>query len=101
MKSDGLKPKIIKIDGGMVKNDWFAQFLSDLLNLRVCRANVEETTALGAAFMAGLKINTYKSLKDITKNWKVDKIFNSKLKNKKRKKLIEGWSKAVKRTLIY
>ena len=49
MRNDGLKPEIVKIDGGMVKNNWFSQFLSDVLNLKVYRAQVDETTALGAA----------------------------------------------------
>ncbi|SVC21066.1 uncharacterized protein METZ01_LOCUS273920, partial [marine metagenome] len=82
MKKDGLKPKLIKIDGGMVKNNWFSQFLSDVLNLSVYRSQVDETTALGAAFMAGLKIGIYTSLSDITKKWKVDKKFNPKMKMK-------------------
>ena len=75
MKKDGLKPKIIKVDGGMVKNNWFSQFLSDVLNLNVYRSQVDEATALGTAFMAGLKIGIYSSLSDIRKKWKVDKKF--------------------------
>ena len=101
MKKDGLKPKLIKIDGGMVKNNWFSQFLSDVLNLSVYRSQVDETTALGAAFMAGLKIGIYTSLSDIAKKWKVDKKFNPKMKMEKRRELTNGWSKAVMRTLIH
>ena len=101
MKKDGLKPKLIKIDGGMVKNNWFSQFLSDVLNLSVYRSQVDETTALGAAFMAGLKIGIYTSLSDIAKKWKVDKKFNSKMKMEKRRELTNGWSRAVMRTLIH
>ena len=101
MKKDGLKPKLIKIDGGMVKNNWFSQFLSDVLNLSVYRSQVNETTALGAAFMAGLKIGIYTSLSDIAKKWKVDKKFNSKMKMEKRRELTNGWSRAVMRTLIH
>ena len=101
MKNDGLKPTVIKIDGGMVKNNWFTQFLSDVLNIRVYRSQVDETSALGAAYMAGLKIGVYKTLKDITNNWKSDMRFNPKLKNKNRTKLISGWSKAVTKSLIY
>ena len=101
MKKDGLKPKLIKIDGGMVKNNWFSQFLSDVLNLSVYRSQVDEATALGAAFMAGLKIGIYTSLSDITKKWKVDKKFNPKMKMKKRRELTNGWSRAVMRTLIH
>ena len=99
MKNDGLRPKLIKVDGGMVKNNWFSQFLSDIINTKVQRPKVDETTALGAAFMAGLQIGVYKSLKDISKNWQVDKSFNPKIKSHIRKKLLEGWSNAIRKTL--
>ena len=99
MKNDGLKPKLIKVDGGMVQNNWFSQFLSDTINIKVLRPKVNETTALGAAFMAGLQIGVYKSLKDISKNWQVDKSFSPKIKHLRRKKLLKGWNKAIQKTL--
>ena len=101
MKNDGLRPKIIKVDGGMVKNSWFSQFLSDILNVKVLRPKVDETTALGAAYMAGLKIGVYKSLKDISKQWKIDKCFKPKMKSKNRKELLKGWSQAIRKTLTH
>ena len=100
MKHDGLRPKIVKVDGGMVMNNWFAQFLSDVVNVKVLRPKVHETTALGAAFMAGLKIGVYKSLKDISKNWNLDKKFYPKMKKNSRNVLLKGWTKAIKRALI-
>ena len=100
MKHDGLRPRLVKVDGGMVMNNWFSQFLSNVVNVGVLRPKVQETTALGAAFMAGLQIGVYKSLKDISKNWSLDKKFSPKMKNKNRSNLIIGWSKAIKRTLI-
>ena len=100
MKHDGLRPKIVKVDGGMVMNNWFSQFLSDVINVQVLRPKVHETTALGAAFMAGLKIGIYKSLNDISKKWSLDKKFSPKMKNSSRKILLKGWSKAIKRALI-
>ena len=100
MKHDGLRPKIVKVDGGMVMNNWFSQFLSDIVNVRVLRPKVQETTALGAAFMAGLQIGVYKSLKDISKKWQLDKKFNPKMHNSTRQSLIKGWTKAIKRALI-
>jgi len=100
MKHDGLRPKIVKVDGGMVMNNWFSQFLSDVVNVKVLRPKVHETTALGAAFMAGLKIGAYKSLKDISKNWGLEKKFSPKMGNKFRNTLLTGWSKAIKRALI-
>jgi len=101
MKNDGLRPKIIKVDGGMVKNSWFSQFLSDILNVKVLRPKVDETTALGAAYMAGLKIGVYKSLKDISRQWKIDKCFKPKMKSKNRKELLKGWSQAIRKTLTH
>ena len=81
-------------------NNWFSQFLSDIVNVKVLRPKVQETTALGAAFMAGLRIGVYKSLKDISKKWHLDKRFSPKMKNKNRSFLIKGWEKAVERALI-
>ena len=100
MKNDGAKPKIIKVDGGMVKNNWFSQFLSDVLNIKVYRPQIDETTALGAAFMAGLQIGVFKSLNDISKKWKLNRKFIPKLKSSERINLLKGWSQAIKRTLI-
>ena len=101
MRNDGLRPKVVKVDGGMVKNNWFAQFLSDIVNVKVYRPKVNETTALGAAFMAGLKIGIYKSLKDISKKWKIDRSFTPKMKSKTRLESLQGWSKAIKKTLSH
>ena len=100
MKHDGLRPRLVKVDGGMVTNNWFSQFLSDVVNVGVLRPKVQETTALGAAYMAGLQIGVYKSLKDISQNWALDKKFSPKMNNNNRIKLLKGWSKAVQRTLI-
>ena len=100
MKNDGLRPKIVKVDGGMVMNNWFSQFLSDVVNVKVLRPKVQETTALGAAFMAGLHIGVYKSLKDISRNWHEDKKFSPKMSKQSRSSLLKGWIKAIKRTLI-
>ena len=101
MQKDGLKPKNIKIDGGMVKNNWFSQFLSSVLNITVYRSQNEETTALGAAFMAGLQIGVFKSLNDISKRWKLNRKFIPKIKSSERLKMLNGWSQAIKKTLIY
>ena len=100
MRHDGLKPKLVKVDGGMVMNNWFSQFLADVNNVKVLRPKIHETTALGASFMAGLKIGVFKSLKDISKRWSLDKQFSPKKNNKSRMNLIKGWNIAVKRTLI-
>ena len=77
MKHDGLCPKYIKIDGGMVKNNWFCQFLSNIVNIKTYRAQVDEATGLGAK-LAGLKIGLYKSLNDI-ENGKLKESLNLNL----------------------
>ena len=100
MKNDGVKPNLIKVDGGMVKNNWFSQFLSDVIDTKVIRPRVQETTALGAAFMAGLRIGIYNSLNDISKNWKIDKKFVPKIGKSKRTKLLKEWEQAIRKTLI-
>ena len=99
MKNDNLKPRIVKVDGGMVNNNWFSQFLSDILNINVVRPKVQETTALGVAFMAGLHVGIYKSLDDISKNWQIDRKFSPKIDKKVRIKLLKGWEQAIRKTL--
>ncbi len=101
MRNDGLRPKVVKVDGGMVNNNWFTQYLADIVDVKIHRPKVNETTALGAAFMAGLKIGVYKSLKDISNRWKIDRSFSPKMNSSKRKKLLKVWSQAIKKTLTY
>jgi glycerol kinase len=100
MNNDGLKPRIIKVDGGMVSNDWFLQFLSDILDTKVIRSKIQETTALGAAFIAGYQIDVYKSLNSISKKWKINRRFSRKIDKSYRSKLLKGWQQAIKRTLV-
>ena len=100
MRKDGLRPKIIKVDGGMVSNNWFSQYLSDILNIKVLRSTIRETTALGAAFLAGYQIGVYKSFNQIKLNWKKDREFRSKINKSKRNKLLKGWRQAIRKTLI-
>ncbi|WP_440919395.1 glycerol kinase GlpK [Candidatus Pelagibacter sp.] len=99
MNKDGLKPKIVKVDGGMVANNWFTQFLADIINLKVVRPKILETTALGVALLAGLQIGEYKSLNQIKNMWKKDRIFNPKMKQNFRKDLLNGWKLAIRKTL--
>jgi glycerol kinase len=99
MNKDGLKPRIVKVDGGMVANNWFTQFLADIINLKVVRPKILETTALGVALLAGYQIGEYKSLNQIKNMWKKDRIFNPKMKQNFRKDLLNGWKLAIKKTL--
>jgi glycerol kinase len=99
MKKDGSRPNIIKVDGGMVSNDWFSQFLSDILNTKVLRPAIQETTALGAAFFAGYQAGEFKSLEEIKNKWKKDAIFVPKIKKNLRINLLKGWQQAIRKTL--
>ena len=100
MNNDGLKPKIVKVDGGMVSNNWFTQFLANILGIRVIRSKIQETTALGVAFIAGYQIEVYKSLNSISKKWKIDRRFSPKNNKSNRSNLLKGWQQAIKRTLV-
>ena len=99
MRKDGLKPRIIKVDGGMVSNNWFSQFLSDIINLNVIRPRVLETTALGVALFAGYQIGEFKSLNQIKVIWKKDRVFSPKLNKSLRNNLLQGWKVAIRKTL--
>ncbi len=95
MAKDGVRPSALKVDGGMVANDWLIQFLSDLLGFPVERPEVMETTALGAAYLAGLHVGLFGSLEDIRKRWQLRQRF---LPVENRGVLIEKqkkWQKAV------
>ncbi len=100
MKKDGLKPNVVKIDGGMVSNNWFSQFLSNIINLKVVRPKIQETTALGVALFAGYQIGVFKSLDEIKILWRKDKVFKPKISHPLRNKLINGWNLAIKKTLL-
>ncbi len=97
MNKDGLKPRIVKIDGGMVANNWFSQFLSDTINLKVIRPKVLETTALGVALFAGYQVGEFKSLNQIKNIWQKDKAFSPKIKNSLRNQLLQGWKLAIRK----
>ena len=99
MRKDGSKTKIIKVDGGMVANNWFAQFLCDILNTKILRPAIQETTALGAAFFAGYQAGEFKSLKEIKYKWKKEAIFIPKINKKLRNNLLQGWQQAIRKTL--
>lgn len=96
--SDGLRPKQLRIDGGMVKNNWVCQRLSDLLGVPVERPVETETTALGAAFLAGLKAGMYSSLEDIADKWELERNFTVDMESLQRVRLLDGWQRAVQAT---
>ncbi|MDB4516345.1 glycerol kinase GlpK [Crocinitomicaceae bacterium] len=96
-RRDGVQATKLRVDGGMVANEWFCGFLADVLNITVERPEFTETTALGAAFLAGLQVGVFDSLDDIKDVWKVDRSFEPTLAEAERKRLVEGWHQCVKK----
>ncbi|HEY4113808.1 MAG TPA: glycerol kinase GlpK [Rhizomicrobium sp.] len=98
LKASGLAaPAALKVDGGMVRNNWFCQRLADLTGLPVERPVVSETTALGAAYLAGLAAGVFADLSDIAGAWALDRRFEPAIGAATRDALYEGWTKAVSR----
>lgn len=100
MKTDaGISLTSLKVDGGMVKNELLMQFQADILGVPVIRPKVTETTALGAAYAAGLAVNFWKDLDDLRDNWQIDKMWEPKMSKHEQERLFHGWQRAVERTL--
>jgi glycerol kinase len=94
----GLELRILKVDGGAVANNFLMQFQADILNVPVDRPRVIETTALGAAYLAGLAVGFWQSKEEIAANWKVERKFNPAMVEAERTQLYRGWKKAVSRS---
>ena len=100
MREDGaMQAQTLRIDGGMSANDWFSQFLANILDTQVQRPSDLETTALGAAFLAGLATGVWNSLDEIATIWKQERLFEPKIEPTLRLELLRGWQDAVRRTL--
>jgi glycerol kinase len=93
--------KQLKVDGGACTNNFLMQFQSDLLNTEIVRPDCIETTALGAAYLAGLAVGYWKSREEIKANWKVSRAFDSQMEEEHRKRLVKGWKRAVKCALYW
>jgi glycerol kinase len=99
METDsGVKLTALKVDGGMVFNELLMQFQADVLDVPVIRPKVAETTALGAAYAAGLAVGFWKDYDELRANWGRDKEWKPAMDADLRKKLYSGWKKAVTRT---
>ena len=96
-KDHGQEIKTLRIDGGMAANDWLAQFLADVLSVRVDRPAVIETTALGAAYLAGVGAGHYSSIDEIAALWRHERSFTPVLGESDRNTLLAGWRDAVSR----
>lgn len=102
MESDSLiQLKTLRVDGGAVKNNLLMQFQSDILNVPVERTKVSETTALGAAYLAGLAVGFWESQEEISKQWEIDRKFIPKMAVDQRDGLYNGWRKAVKAAITF
>jgi glycerol kinase len=97
----GTEVKSLRVDGGAVKNDFLMQFQSNILGVPVDRPVVNETTALGAAFLAGLAVGYWSRKEEITEHWKKDRTFTAEMAEERREELYKGWKKAVNATREY
>lgn len=96
MEADaGIQIKELRVDGGATVNNQLMQFQSDILNCKVVRPTITETTALGAAYLAGLAVNYWKNIDDIQQQWQINRSFIPAMTDEERNKLIKGWKRAV------
>lgn len=102
MEADaGIALKTLRVDGGAVKNNFLMQFQSDMLGVPVERPVINETTALGAAYLAGLAVGYWKDRKEIASQWQLERQFEPKMEKEKQEKLYDGWKKAVKAAMAF
>ena len=101
MADDGVTPERLRVDGGMVANNWVCQFLTDILDVPVQRPKIMETTALGAAYLAGLQAGIYTSTQELADKNQIDSEFDPALAAQQRGALLKGWRKAVNSTLNF
>ncbi|MEM7502924.1 MAG: glycerol kinase GlpK [Pseudomonadota bacterium] len=97
MASDGIAPSVLRVDGGMAANDWFLQFLADMLGIVVDRPVNVETTVTGAAFLAGVAGGLYESIHEVADVWERDRQFAPQMDDARRESLYAGWLDAVSR----
>ncbi|MEW6990980.1 glycerol kinase GlpK [Colwelliaceae bacterium 6441] len=95
MESDGLRPNVLRVDGGMVANNWLLNFLADILEAKVERPQIIETTALGVAYLAGLKAGLFHSTEQLAKLWHCQKSFTAKMSSEQRNSLYQQWKSAI------
>ncbi len=100
-EDSGIKLHSLRVDGGAVTNEFLMQFQSDMLEVPVVRPVINETTALGAAFLAGLEVGFWSSRSEIAQQWQVDRTFHSKMDAEKVSQLYDGWNKAIKAAMCF
>ena len=92
------KPKEIRVDGGAIANNFLMQFQADITRCPVVRPRILETTALGAAYLAGLAVDYWKNVDELKEQWSLDKVFKANMKEEKAHLLLADWHKAVGRS---
>ena len=97
-KDSGITLHVLRTDGGMIENDLLMQFQADMLNRPVVRPSVKETTALGAAYAAGLGIGMFKNAEELCSNWSINKTWTPEMEDRRRELMYQSWKKAVSRT---
>ncbi|MDK4079305.1 glycerol kinase GlpK [Staphylococcus pseudintermedius] len=100
-QDSGIEVNSLRVDGGAVKNNFLMQFQSDLLNIEVERPEINETTALGAAYLAGIATGFWKDKSEIQRRWKLEKSFEPEMDQKESNRLYKGWKKAVEATQVF
>ena len=100
-QDSGIPITALKVDGGACSNNFLMQFQSDILGTDVHRPQCIETTALGAAYLAGLAVGYWESIEDIRNNWAIDKVFTPEMDEEKQQKLLKGWHKAVRCAMMW
>jgi glycerol kinase len=95
MEQDGVRPKVLRVDGGMAVNDWFLSHLANILGAEVARPTCVETSAMGVAYLSGLQAKIYESLDEIAEMWQCEQLFAPKIDKQFRDQLYEGWLVAV------
>ena len=94
-KDSGIDIRELRVDGGATVNNQLMQFQSDLLQAKVVRPKITETTALGAAYLAGLAVNFWSGVEEVREQWQIDRTFNPMLNEDSIHSLIKGWHRAV------
>jgi glycerol kinase len=97
MAKDGVAPKRLRVDGGMARNDWFLQYMTDVLGVEVVRPKNTETTVLGAAILAAVGAGEFATMEEAASLWQLDRKFEPKMNGEKRASRLAGWKEAIVR----
>lgn len=100
-KDSGIEIRELRVDGGATVNNQLMQFQSDLLQTKVVRPQITETTALGAAYLAGLAVNFWDNIQEVKQQWKIDRTFSPQIKAEETLSLVKGWHRAVKASKVW